>query len=83
MLETGDGVWFFGLGRFIDRVEINIERAEGFDYEFKSMGGFPDLQPGPHGVLKYETLQSEGGHLPGQGYMVQWYPRSNLSSAHT
>src|SRR4051812_50078188 len=74
MLEMDNGVWYFALGRFIDQVKIFIEKAEGFEYEFQPIGGFPDLQPGPDGLLSFETIDSEGGHLPGQGYMVQWYP---------
>ncbi|WP_164933890.1 metallophosphoesterase family protein [Bradyrhizobium guangzhouense] len=74
MLEMDNGVWYFALGRFIDQVKIFIEKAEGFEYEFQPIGGFPDLQPGPDGLLSFETIESEGGHLPGQGYMVQWYP---------
>nr|WP_256464324.1 metallophosphoesterase [Bradyrhizobium sp. 21] len=74
MLEMDNGVWYFALGRFIDQVKIFIEKAEGFEYEFQPIGGFPDLQPGPDGLLSFETIESEGGHLPGQGYLVQWYP---------
>ncbi|MEH2612216.1 metallophosphoesterase family protein [Bradyrhizobium sp. AZCC 1693] len=74
MLEMDNGVWYFALGRFIDHVKIFIEKAGGFEYEFQPVGGFPDLQPGPDGLLSFETVESDGGHLPGQGYMVQWYP---------
>ncbi len=73
LLEMEHGVWYFALGRFMDQVKINIVKAPGFEYEFQSIGGFPDLQPGPD-ILSFETVESEGGHLPGQGYLVQWYP---------
>jgi predicted MPP superfamily phosphohydrolase len=72
-LETENGVWYFALGRFIDRVKILIKKAPGFDYEYLTLGGFPSLEPGPDGILSFETIESEGGHLPGQGYLVQWY----------
>jgi predicted phosphodiesterase len=73
MLETNFGVWFFTLGRFTDKVRFQLMRAEGYEYEFMPLGGFPNLQPGKDGLLHFESLESEGGHLPGQGYMVQWY----------
>ena len=73
MLEMEHGAWYFALGRFMDQVKIIIVKAPGFEYEFQSIGGFPDLQPSPD-ILSFETIESEGGHLPGQGYLVQWYP---------
>lgn len=73
MLECEDGIWCFQIGRFTDNVKIQIRRAKGYEYEFMPMGGFPDRQPGPDGVFEFESLDSDGGHLPGQGYMVQWY----------
>jgi 3',5'-cyclic AMP phosphodiesterase CpdA len=76
MLEYEDGVWSFVLGRFIDNVRIVFEKAVGYEYEYASLGGFPNLQPYPDGVLKFESLESDAGHLPHQGYMVQWYPAS-------
>ncbi|CAN5250721.1 hypothetical protein BH11PSE4_BH11PSE4_32820 [soil metagenome] len=75
ILECEDGIWYFALARFIDYVKIVIERADGYEYEFLPLGGFPDLKPGAEGILSYETLESEGGHLPGQGYLVQWYKK--------
>lgn len=74
MLECEDGVWYFSLGRFIDHVRIVIEKAPGYDYEFLPLGGFPNLHPGPDGVLSFESIESDAGHLPYQGYLVQWYP---------
>lgn len=73
MLETQFGVWFFTLGRFTDNVRFQLKRADGYEYEFLPLGGFPNLPPDKDGLLSFESLESEGGHLPGQGYMVQWY----------
>jgi hypothetical protein len=73
ILERNNGVWFFSLGRFVDHVRIKIEEAEGFEYEYLPMGGFPDLQPESDDIWSYESVESDVGHLPGQGYMVQWY----------
>lgn len=74
MLESEDGVWTFVLGRFIDKVRIILEQAEGYQYEYMPLGGFPDRQPSPDGVFKFATVDSDAGHLPHQGYLVQWYP---------
>ncbi len=76
MLETAFGVWQFKLSRFTDDVTFRIMKAPGYEYEFLPLAGFPDLKPDPEmrGALKSASLKSEGGHLPGQGYMVQWYP---------
>jgi hypothetical protein len=73
MLETSFGCWFFSLGRFTDNVRFQFQRAEGYEYEFQPLGGFPDTEPNKDGLLKVEALETAGGHLPGQGYMVQWY----------
>lgn len=73
MLETSFGVWYFMLGRFTDNVRFRFQRAEGYEYEFLPLGGFPNISPDKDGLFSFETLESEGAHLPGQGYMVQWY----------
>lgn len=73
MLETTFGVWFFALGRFTDNVRFQFKRAEGYEYEFMPLGGFPNVEFDKDGLLNFEALESGGGHLPGQGYMVQWY----------
>jgi 3',5'-cyclic AMP phosphodiesterase CpdA len=79
MLEYPDGVWFFNfLPRFVDYVKINIQKAPGFKYENLSFGGFPELKLGPDGVLSYETFESDRGHLPHEGFIIQWYPEGYL-----
>jgi hypothetical protein len=73
MLETSFGVWFFTLGRFTDNVRFQFKRAKDYEYEFLPLGGFPNIEFDKDGLLSFEALESDGGHLPGQGYMVQWY----------
>jgi hypothetical protein len=80
LLNCEDDIWFFSLKRFIDKVKIIIEKESGYEYEFLPLGGFPELHPGPDGILSYETIESGAGHLPHQGYLVQWYPTGRGSS---
>lgn len=76
ILEFIDGIWYFALMRFVDHVKVNIKRAPDLEYEYLGIGGFPNLRPGPDGMLEFETVESGVGHLPHQGYIVQWYPAS-------
>jgi hypothetical protein len=73
MLLPEQEVWLLDLRRFVDSVKVIIEKAKGYNYEFCPLGGFPPLHPGPDGILSFDSLQSDTGHLPHQGYLIQWY----------
>ncbi|GEM_PF-5892252 len=73
MLEQTDGVWYFSLNRFVDVVKIIIVKSPSVRYEHQSLGGFPPLKLIEDNILGVETMESNIGHLPHQGVMVQWY----------
>ena len=79
LIETVRGVWVWTLARYTMDIDINIAEAADFEYEYLPLGGFPALTPTKHKVYTHLGLRSKGRvHLPSQGYLVQWYPKSDL-----
>lgn len=80
ILEKMDGLWYFSLQRFVDQVKINIKKSPDLRYEYLSIGGFPNLTLGEDNLLSFETMESDIGHLPHQGVVLQWYDSDKVSS---
>jgi predicted phosphodiesterase len=76
ILECMDGTWYFNLRRFVDKVSFSFKRAPEVDYEYLSTGGFPEVKLREDGLLGIERMDSDYGHLPDEGAIVQWYQRT-------
>ncbi|NOD90986.1 MULTISPECIES: metallophosphoesterase [unclassified Ruegeria] len=75
-LEMPEEVFLWRLTRFTRDIKLVIHEAEGYEYEYCSLGGFPALIPRENPMDKSRVLESRGTmHLPGQGYLIQWYPK--------
>jgi hypothetical protein len=79
MLETTDGLYYFNLRRFTERVRFTLFTEPSLQYEYLSFGGFPAAvgqrladQNDPFSALIWETNEAA---TPDQGFLVQWYPK--------
>ncbi len=83
MLETTDGMYYFNLRRFTEKVEFSLIKAPELEYEHMAFGGFPSLEPFKNGVLRAETWKTKNREpaMPNQGLILQWYPKKSRGSA--
>lgn len=72
-LEYTDGVWYFSVNRFADQLSLYVETAKGYRYETAEVGGAPPLQRTTHGFRTGDSFRAPEGHVPYQGYLIQWY----------
>lgn len=77
ILECENGIWYFSLRRFVDVVNIKFVKAQGYDYEILSIGGFPELKLIENDMLNYYAINSSNGHMPYEGLIIQWYKSKN------
>ena len=74
-LEAPTDVFIWKLARFTGDIELTIYEADGYEYRYLPLGGFPDLEPNKGLKKGVRHLVSKGRvHLPGQGYLIQWRP---------
>lgn len=74
-LDLPNNFYFMIVSRFTDRVKLSIKPADGYDYAYLPIGGFPTLKPTPDDLLSVDTVQTEEMILPRQGYIIQWRPK--------
>jgi hypothetical protein len=73
MLETVDGVYFFNVRRFTEKVEFTLGKAPELTYEHLAIGGFPALGR-VNQVLATDTwITANEPLVPNQGLLLQWY----------
>jgi predicted phosphodiesterase len=77
MLETTDGMYYFNILRFTEKVEFTLKKAPGFEYEDLPFGGFPRLESSNNRVLEAETWNTNKREpvMPNQGLILQWYQK--------
>jgi predicted phosphodiesterase len=75
MLETTDGLYYFNLRRFTDKVSFTLFKHPGLEYEDLPFGGFPSKQPVTDPYSKSDIWETHELAMPNQGLLVQWYPR--------
>jgi predicted phosphodiesterase len=83
MLETTDGLYYFNLRRFTEKVEFNLIRAPELEYEDLPFGGFPSLESTNNKVLRLETWKTKKKEpaMPNQGLVLQWYLKPRVEVA--
>jgi predicted phosphodiesterase len=75
MLETTDGLYYFNLRRFTERVRFNLIKDPYFEYEDLAFGGFPSLAKVSDEMFRADTWETNEPAMPNQGLVVQWYPK--------
>jgi len=75
MLEKTDGLYYFNLRRFTEKVVFNLFKDPNLDYEDLPFGGFPSLEPIKNGVSRAETWKTKEPAMPNQGLVLQWYAK--------
>jgi hypothetical protein len=71
---SGERDWFlFALTRFATEVEFIVREAEGFEYEYDPIGGFPAPEPSDDELMKTVVTSSKSECLPEQGILMNWW----------
>lgn len=73
ILEMLDGVYLTNMARAARHMKITIQKAQQLEYEEVAIGGLraPDAES-KAGVREWFHWVA-----PGQGYLIQWYPREH------
>ena len=68
-----DDIYKINLGRFTKKFCMSFKVDNYVNYNFFPIGGFPDLQPSQHEVLRHHQIEVNELCFPDQGYLMQWY----------
>lgn len=72
-----DDFFMLTLKRFTKKFQMSVEKAPELDYEFNKLSKIPTTHWRFHAHIEEIKSNEEALCRPGQGYVIQWYPKSS------